>query len=324
MKEISEIIASEYGISVSSIEHLNIGFDGNTMVYKLHSFDEKKYFLKIRTQNFTESSLNIPVWLSKNNWFKNIINPVETIDKKLYVEKSSQYMIVFPYINGHSGGDVPLTKDQFIEFGKFMNYLHTTKYPEEQLNSIPIEEYNQKYRKMVKKYLGNIKEKVHSDPIILEFLDTLEINRNTIIGLLNFLNMAVNEISHSRQNLCLCHGDIHANNIFIDENDFYIVDWDTIIMAPKEKDLMFIGGGVGGKWNSEEEVINFYKGYGQNTKIDNELLKYYRCERIIQDIYEFYHEIIGSKYDMEKRKLCLKHFKSQFEPKNVVEIGLNT
>jgi hypothetical protein len=45
----------------------------------------------------------------------------------------------------------------------------------------------------------------------------------------------------------LCHSDIHAGNILIDVNDdFYIVDWDNPILAPKEHDLMFIGGGQRG------------------------------------------------------------------------------
>lgn len=323
MENILKIIEKEYGILILNIEQLNIGFDGNTMVYKLFSFDGKTYFLKIRSKVFCESSLNIPFWISNNYGVKNLINPIETIDKKLYVKKSSQYFILLPYINGKSGWNKKLTKEQFIDFGKFMKTLHSIKCPEEYLNSMQIEKYNQKYGEMVKRYLSNLNGQIYSDAIILEFFNILEINKNAITELINYLNMAVNDISNDERTLCLCHGDIHAGNVIIEKNNFYIVDWDTIIMAPKEKDLMFIGGGIGGKWNTKEEILHFYKGYGEEIMIDNKLIKYYRCERIIQDIYEFYQEIIGKKYDVEKRKLCLKHFKNQFEPKNVVEIGLN-
>lgn len=41
----------------------------------------------------------------------------------------------------------------------------------------------------------------------------------------------------------LCHSDIHGGNVLIEGNDsIYIVDWDDPIKAPKERDLMFIGG----------------------------------------------------------------------------------
>lgn len=47
----------------------------------------------------------------------------------------------------------------------------------------------------------------------------------------------------------------------IDGNDtLYIVDWDDPIIAPKERDLMFIGGGVANVWNERHEEVSFYRG----------------------------------------------------------------
>ena len=80
-----------------------------------------------------------------------------------------------------------------------------------------------------------------------------------------------------------CHADIHAGNVFIDtHNKLYIVDWDTLIFAPKERDLMFIGGGIE-HWYKEEQSGLFYKGYGF-VEINLPALFYYRYERIIDDI----------------------------------------
>ncbi len=53
----------------------------------------------------------------------------------------------------------------------------------------------------------------------------------------------------------LCHSDIHAGNVLMDRNNMiYIVDWDEPMMAPKERDLMFIGGGVGNVVTNDIEV----------------------------------------------------------------------
>jgi spectinomycin phosphotransferase len=116
---IQEIIQKEYGFSITNIEKINIGLDVNTMVFKISSIDQKQYFLKIRFKSFSESSINIPFWLSRKVGLTNIIDPIETIDKKLFVKRSSSYIMMYPYINGKSGWDVTLTKDQFVEFGKF-------------------------------------------------------------------------------------------------------------------------------------------------------------------------------------------------------------
>ena len=47
---------------------------------------------------------------------------------------------------------------------------------------------------------------------------------------------------------------IGAGNLLIDaKGSLYIVDWDHPIMAPKERDLMFVGGGVGSAWYRPQE-----------------------------------------------------------------------
>ena len=90
----------------------------------------------------------------------------------------------------------------------------------------------------------------------------------------------------------LCHSDIHAGNVLIDGNNtIYIVDWDEPIMAPKERDLMFIGGGVGNVWNKPHEEKLFYKGYGK-TEVDSTILAYYRHERIVEDIALYSQELL--------------------------------
>lgn len=47
--------------------------------------------------------------------------------------------------------------------------------------------------------------------------------------------------------MVVCHSDLHGNNVLVGADDaLAVVDWDEPILAPKERDLMFVGGGVGG------------------------------------------------------------------------------
>jgi spectinomycin phosphotransferase len=323
-ENIPEIIKNEYGFSVFRIEKLNTGFDQNTDVYKLFSSGRNTFFLKMRSKNFTESSLVIPSWLSTKMDLPNIIHPIKTLGGKLYHKVSSFYIALFPYINGRSGWDISLTKDQFGEFGKFMRDLHSADLPNGYKNLIPWEKYNQKYSKDVKKCLAGINNKVYDNPVVMDFLYILKNNENTILEMADHLETAGIANSKGHRSMCLCHGDIHAGNILIDKNKFYVVDWDTIILAPKEKDLMFIGGGIGNKWNGEGEIECFYKGYGTETEIDRDLIKYYRYERIIQDICEFYRQMLDTKTSKEEQKKCYELFKEIFKRNNVVDIALRT
>lgn len=324
-RKIVEIIKREYGIAIFGIEKLFLGFDHNTTVYKIFAKNDKTYFLKIRFENFTESSLVMPLLISQSINTSKIINVIKTIDGKLFVKVSAQYLMLYPFINGKSGWDTGLTKEQFVEFGEFMSQLHSVKIPEEYKKIIPTEQFDSKYRKQIKYYLNGTNENaINGDAIVIDFLNTFYKNKNTISKILDRLEEVSNKINAKAIDLCLCHGDIHVGNILIEQNKLYIVDWDTIILAPKERDLMFIGGGIGNKWNKKEDIDNFYLGYGNEIKANNILLRYYRLERIIQDIYEFYEQVVNSKTEEGEKKLCIKYFKEQFEVNNVIDIALAT
>ena len=74
-------------------------------------------------------------------------------------------------------------------------------------------------------------------------------------------------------------------------------------MAPKERDLMFIGGGVANVWNNPHEEEFFYKGYGK-TKINRLILAYYRHERIVEDIAEYGQALLLTTAGGENGKRC--------------------
>jgi spectinomycin phosphotransferase len=121
----------------------------------------------------------------------------------------------------------------------------------------------------------------------------------------------------------LCHGDIHGWNLLIDVNGgLYMVDWDTLIFAPKERDLMFVGGGLGDSgYTPQEEEAMFYQGYGQ-TNINQIAIAYYRYERIIEDIAVYCDQILLSEEGGKDRKQSLGYLKSNYLPNSTIEVAL--
>ncbi|MBK8025090.1 MAG: phosphotransferase [Chloroflexi bacterium] len=118
----------------------------------------------------------------------------------------------------------------------------------------------------------------------------------------------------------VCHADIHAGNVHITPaGDLYVVDWDTMILAPKERDLMFAGIGFGSaQFSPAEQAAFFLQGYGP-AEVDAAALAYYRCERIVQDVYEYCLQILFTEGESSDRRNGLEQFRSQFEPGAVVD-----
>jgi spectinomycin phosphotransferase len=121
----------------------------------------------------------------------------------------------------------------------------------------------------------------------------------------------------------LCHADIHAWNLHITpEGSLYIVDWDTVLFAPKERDLMFVGSGLAG-WQRSEQAAAFYQGYGE-CAVDPDALAYYRCERVVEDVAVYCRELLASAAGGADRAEGLRQLAAQFEPGSVVDTALES
>ncbi len=123
----------------------------------------------------------------------------------------------------------------------------------------------------------------------------------------------------------LCHADLHTANVLVDEADqLWLVDWDQAVLAPKERDLMFVvGGAVLGPLGDEAEAA-FLQGYGA-CAIDAQALAYYRYAWAVQDIGAFADEIWGRPdLGQAAKAQALRYFKSLFDPGMIVKAALRS
>lgn len=308
---ISAVLKNSYGIDPYSIEFLPLGADMNASVYKVYGRDQKSYFVKVKRNYRQDISIKV-AWLLHESGLENIILPIKTIDGEGAAQVGGDMLVVYPFIQGEDGFKRDLTKDQWIKLGKALKQIHGIEVPESLQNQIRKETFSNTWRVSVRTILSQIDKESN---LLAKFIQEQRVLISKILDRAEKLREQVPKIPH----LVLCHSDIHGGNVLIDEKDkLYIVDWDDPIMAPKERDLMFIGGGVGNLWNKPHEEEFFFRGYG-NTQINKTLLAYYRFERIVVDIAEFHHEIV--KLPNEERIIPM--FKAMFEPNGVVDIVFN-
>ena len=338
--EIIQIIGNEYGIKLQHPEQLFLGADKDTFVYKINANDNKKYFLKIRTGEFNELTVLVP-YLLLQEIGAHIIAPVKTLRNSLFLKLPEYNVIMYPFIEGKSGKETDLTEEQWVEFGKTLRKIHECSifrtnqemsaktfhmsaktYPiSSKTCQIPKEKFNNKWTIGLKKIMQRLSVIESNNKSVKEFIRMME-NRKTIITeMILQAEKLAGKINKCKTEFCLCHGDLHAANIFISENEFYIVDWDTMIIAPKERDLMFIGGGVAGKWNRAEEEKLFYQGYGNHEMIDRTILDYYRFIRIIEDIIVYYEQFFAENAGEKNRRSIIEWVDSIFWPGGVAEMA---
>jgi len=295
-------------------------------LYKVQTSDQSSYFVKLKHGYKADSSLEMAELLHANG-IEQIIPPIRAVCNCLIVPIIDWSLIVYPFVEGVNGFSDKLTEKQWITLGKALRQVHDFSVPPDILEDLRQEAYSPKWRQAVRSFMANIQDKpANNDAIAQKFLNFIKEHESIIARLVDRAEQLSVIIKDQHVKFVLCHSDIHAGNVLIQENDaIYIVDWDEPIMAPKERDLMFIGGGVGNVWNDPQEEVLFYKGYG-TTDINREILAYYRYERIVQDIGEYAQAFLlpNSANTHNDRPEMYKQFISMFDPQGVVDMGFKT
>ena len=283
-EEIVSCLRTAYRLDVVTISFLPLGADLNTAVYRITTHNGPDYFLKLRRGDFNNAAVSVPKYLADLG-FKQVIPPLMTKTGQLWTNLSSFKAILYPYVEGNNSIEEPLSDQQWIEFGATMKKIHSADIPPAITGSLQRETFSSKWRQIVKLFLERIKNEIFEEPVAAKMALFLKSKSGAILELVRHTDQLAHLLQSQSLEYILCHADIHGWNLLIDEKGaLYVIDWDTLLFAPKECDLMFIGAGIGntGRTPLEEEVW-FYKGYGP-TNINQDAIAYYRFERIIEDI----------------------------------------
>jgi len=321
-QQVSDYLSTYYGIKNAHLTLLPIGADINASVYKGET-EKQSYFIKLK-RNVHHDKSSLIIELLHESGIKNIISPVKTKDGEKYLQVDNCTLIVSEFIDGTDGFSCDLKDDQWVTLGNIMRQIHNVDVPQSLQRVIRRENFSAKRRDAVRELYANIDSLSITDDISRKFTTFLKEHATVIHQLVDRAEQLEEQIQSQLPEFVLRHSDIHGGNVLLGENGkIYIVDWDDPIMAPKERDLMFIGGGVANVWNKPHELELFYKGYGK-TKIDNTILAYYRQERIVEDIAEYSQLFFRTNEGNYSRTEAYNHFIAQFEPRGVVEIALET
>jgi spectinomycin phosphotransferase len=251
-----------------------------------------------------------------------IIPPLETRLGQLTGSLDDYRLILYPYIQEAQA--LELTDHQWLEFGVALKRIHTAPLPPALKKLLQRELYSPDGRASVKAFQRQVEQCTFDEPVAARLAAFMRLQRAEIDYLVRRAEVLAQALQTRWLKFVLCHSDAHAANLLIStDGELYIVDWDNPILAPKERDLMFIGGGVGAALSSPRGEALFYQGYG-STEVDWMALAYYRYERIIQDISEYCKQLLLSPAGGDDREQSYIYFESNFLPGNTIEIARKT
>lgn len=314
-------VRASYGIPVATLAFLPIGCDSSAWAYRAQTADGAAYFLKVRRGIANQAGLIVPRYLHDRG-VPHVVPPIPTLTQTLSVEVDEFALILYPFIAGATGRERGLTERHWVTYGAVLRQIHATTPAPDLAQRMNRETFTPAWSGVVKRLEAHITTRTFADPIERELAAFWRARWAEIRTLVERAETLGQRLRATNLPLVLCHADIHTWNVMIDTADrFWIVDWDETILAPKERDLMFVVGGIARDLVRPREEAWFFAGYGA-TEVDPLALAYYRYAWAVGDIGAFGEQVfLIPDVGVATKRDAVQWLMSCFDPGNIVALA---
>lgn len=319
--QIGALLQENYRLEPLELEFLPLGYDLGAAKYKVVAEGGQEYFLKLRSGPLNAASLQVPPALVDEG-VPNVVAPLRTTSGTLWGSLEGFTAILYPFVQGESAMNVGMNEPQWVEFGTTLKAVHSSGLPSRFACSLPQETFTLPSAKQVRELDELVRRTRFASPAQQQLADFWQENAELIGAVVDRAERLGRQLQARKFEFVLCHADIHAANILVaDDGHIRLVDWDGPMIAPIERDLLFVIGSVIARQVTPQEEEWFFRGYGR-AEVDPAALTYYRYERAIEDIGEFGRSVwLEPHISEEARQRQARILMGLFGPKDIVELA---
>lgn len=304
-------LQEQYDISAVSLDFLPLGLDTRAGVYRVLSEQGTSYFLKAKSGSFYEPGCLVPRYL-RDQGITAVVAPLRTKSNTLWTQVGDWKVIVYPFISGDTGLHLGMTDENWQEVGTIFKQIHHVPLPPSGFRSLRKETFDPtEYTRWVRAFETQLADSPGKSKVEHALCSCWMAHQPAIHTLLTSMEELAGILQSQSDPYVICHADLHANNVLREQSDhIFVIDWDDVMLAPRERDFIFVREPVAGA---------FFQGYGQ-TEIDWVALTYYQCERAVTDLIEcaqevFFRDDLGS----ESKADAVQLFSDLFAENNNVD-----
>jgi len=281
-----ESLRNEYAIGAVRSEFV-AGYDPRSAAYSVTTAEGQRFFLKVLFDAVDTTSLEVPAALLDAG-VPNVLAALPTRTSRLWAECEDHRLVVYPWVAASNAMHAGLNEQQWRSFGSTLRAVHDSGLQNRFADILPTDTFALAAGAKVTAMLelaGIGTFTTASARRHAEFLRGQDGRIGSMLARAVELGATLRLRDFVR---VLCHADIHAANILVADatGAVYLVDWDGPMIAPRERDLLFVIGSRIARDVQPHEEKWFFEGYGEMA-IEAEAIIYYRYERILEDIGEF-------------------------------------
>lgn len=313
---IAAALQAGFGLRVAALARLPVGNDADSWSYRVQVAQGPDRFLKVRAGANPTRGAAVPSYLHRHG-VPDVLAPLATGTGAPYVVLGRFALALYPMLEAQVGAEVGLSPAHWRQLGAAVRRVHAVPLTP-QLHRLVGREA---FRPTRWELLADLEARLAAapeDPLAAELAGFWRAHKAVIDGLIRRADGLGRELARRSFPQVLCHADLHTWNVLVDADQrLWLVDWDEAILAPRERDLMFVVGGIARGLVRPGDTDRFFQGYGQ-AALDPSLLAYYRCAWAVQDIAAYAEQVL---LGQEPRRAAVEGFKDLFAPGNIVDVA---
>jgi spectinomycin phosphotransferase len=274
-------LLADFGLDVTELTPVGYGADVAAQVWKA-STATNTYAVKWSGAG-TNTGHQVAAFLADSG-VPGVPEMVRTVEGGLWSVHARKRLTVTPWIDGARAAETGLTDEQWSEYGVLLRRVHDAEPPPRLREALPQRSHidagtpalAEEVRAGLEAPEGAVEEELAAvwsqyDHVIRDLLD--------------------NRPPAPDGPRVVCHGDPHLGNVLVG-GGVHLIDWDDVIHAPREQDLMFMLGGMGELGPTTAGQLDaFFDGYGPYA-LDEDAIRYYRHVRAFEDVIGWSHQAI--------------------------------
>ena len=275
-EDLRACLQEQYDLNPVTMTFLPLGRDYDAGIYLVESEQGTAYALKVTSRPLYEPRCLVPRYLNDQG-IASVVAPIPTHSSALWTQLSAWTVIVYPWISGESSL-TGMTNEQWKQVGTIFQQIHQVRLSTGSFTSLRKEIFDPtEYVRWVRAFETQHDHTPNRGASTQLLRSSWLAHQSTIHTVVSSLEKLAEVLQSRPLPYVICHGDLHARNIIRNRaGRVFVIDWDEVILAPKERDFIFV---------KPPHANAFFQGYGQ-TEIDWVALTYFLWERVVQDMIE--------------------------------------
>ncbi|MCW3820321.1 phosphotransferase [Micromonospora sp. DR5-3] len=314
-------VAADFGLTLVSATPVAFGADPAARLWRATTADGHAYAVKL-SGGGTPAGLVVSALLARQG-VPGIAAPLTTRDGRLSAVHDGRRLTVVPWVSDERATADGMRTAHWRGYGELLAAAHAAPVTEE-LAGLPREDHTHAaigaaVRETDRRLRG---VDGSADRWTREVAACWRAAAADVARLLERIDGLGAELRARPAELVVCHGDPHLGNLLLGpDGQVWLVDWDDAVLAPRERDLMFVlGGGPAFAPEGRVDEAAFRAGYGP-VRPDPVRLAYHLGVRALDDMWSWSADVADAGRAEADRVRALRIVRGLLGPAGLVTLA---